>query len=297
MRRTDRCRGHVAWERKKRQSVAGLVVLIALGLVWWGISSPPLARPLVGLAAFVGLAEVAALGGMLVVRRAVPLATLEAHKEYAGFVYATLGAAYAVLLSFMVVVSWNQYGQAQQTTMQEAITMVTLFHLAEGFEEPIRTGLKQTLLAYNQAVLDEEWAAMARGGGSEWAWALSDKLWDTYIHIVPSQQAQAAYTQSLTGMQQLYTLRAQRLLQSRSHLPAAIWVVLATGAIITVAFTYLFGVSNVYAQAVMTAALTAIIAGSLYLIFDLDTPYSGPLHIDAVPYQSDQRFFTPRLHE
>ena len=77
--------------------------------------------------------------------------------------------------------------------------------------------------------------------------------------------------------------------RSRERLSNAIWVVLTGGAVITVAFTYLFGVPNARSQTVMTAALTAVIAGSLYLIFDLSTPYSGPLDVEPARYQGEPR--------
>jgi Protein of unknown function (DUF4239) len=297
MRGLDRHFSEAAWGPRAIQAATAAAVLTALGLLWFWTGWQPPTRALLTLGAFVALCEVAALGGMLIVRRSVRVATLEAHKDYAGFVFSTLGAAYAVLLSFMVVVSWNQYSAAEQTATQEAIAVATLFHLTDGIDSSIRNELRQTLLAYNQTVLDEEWPAMERGGESERAWGLSDKLWDIYMRVPATEQAHAAYIQSLTTMQQFYGLRGQRLLQSRDKLPVAVWVVLTAGAIITVAFTYLFGVRNPISQAVMTAALTAVIAGSLYLIFDLETPYSGPLHVAPIPYQSNQAFFTTRLQE
>jgi hypothetical protein len=136
---------------------------------------------------------------------------------------------------------------------------------------------------------------MERGAESARGWSLSDQLWDTYMRAPAAEQSQASYTQSLTAMQQLYALRGQRLLQSREKLSNAIWMVLTLGAAITVGFTYLFGVRNTVSQAVMTAALTAVIAGSLYLIFDLNTPYSGPLHLEPTPYETNRAFFTTRL--
>jgi hypothetical protein len=295
MRGVDRVR---AWAGRSRQSgpaATVVAILVALGLLAWWTGAQPLDRPVLALLAFVALCEIAALGGMVLVRRSIQLTTLEAHMEYAGFVYATLGAAYAVLLSFMVVVSWNQYGDAQRTATQEALAVATLFHLADGFQGPLRTELQQTLAAYNRTVVDEEWSAMEQQAESARAWSFSDQLWDTYMRVPATEQAQAPYTQSLTTMQQLYALRGERLLQSRSRLSKAIWVVLTGGAAITVAFTYLFGVRNARSQAVMTAALTAVIAGSLYLIFDLSTPYSGPLHVAPTPYEANQVLFSTRL--
>src|SRR5689334_21583051 len=99
-----------AWAGRHPQTcpdAAVLAILVVLGLLAWWTGAQPLDRPVLALLAFVALCEVAALGGMQLIRRSIQLTTLEAHMEYAGTVYATLGAAYAVLLSFMVVVSCN----------------------------------------------------------------------------------------------------------------------------------------------------------------------------------------------
>jgi len=274
----------------------GLALLLILRALWWAdwLYS---GRPLFALGTFVLLAALAALGGMLLVRRCVPLATLEAHREAAGYVYSTLGAAYAVLRSFLVVISWNRFDADQRTIRQEAEAAATLFHLADGLGAATRQEVQQTLLAYTQVVLDDEWAAMTHGAESEQAWHLSDQLWDLYMHAPREDQTRPAYQQSLSQIHEFYTLRGQRLVESRSILPSAIWVVLTMGAIITVGFTYLFGVRSPVAQGVMTVALTAIIAGSLYLIVDLDTPYHGPLEVRPTPYQTTRAFFTARLQQ
>lgn len=277
-------------------SVGGLVllaVLVLLRVLWWGQWEYS-AQPLMALGSFVLVAELAALWGMLLVRRSIAIATLEAHREAAGYVYATLGAAYAVLLSFMVVVSWTQYHDAEQTITNEALATVTLFHLADGLDDATRRDLQQALVAYTQTVVDDEWPAMARGSESGRAWELSDHLWDAYMHAPADTQARPAYTQALGQMQQFYALRGRRLLESRSALPSAVWVVLAAGAAVTVGFTYLFGVHRLLAQAVITAALTAIIAGSLYLIVDFDTLYTGPLQMDRAPLEANLTFFASR---
>jgi hypothetical protein len=176
------------------------MALAVFGLLWWTLRTPP-GSPLVALLGFVGLCELAALGGMLLVRCSVQIAALEARKEYAGFVYATPGAAYAVLLSFMVVVSWNRFQDAQQTTSKEALSLATLSHLAAGLEDATRTELQATPLTYTQTVVEEEWPAMDRGAVSDRAWRLSDQLWDIYLQVPPAERGTPAYQQSLSQME------------------------------------------------------------------------------------------------
>ncbi len=284
-----------AWRSYTPWLVIALTVVATLGLLRGWAEAQRVRSALSALLAFEGLCQLAALGGMLLVRRSVHLAALEAHKDAAGYVYTTLGAAYAVLLSFMVVTSWTRYRDADETVTKEAITVATLFHLADGFEEPTRRLVQGTLLVYTQAVLDHEWARMEHQGESEPAWTLSDRLWRLYMDIPAAEQARPAYAPSLTQIQEFYALRARRLLQSRTSLPAVVWIVLIVGAIITVGFAYLFGVRSLSAQVVMTVALTTVIAGSLFLILDLDNPFGGTLRVDPTPFETNRVFFTSQL--
>ena len=46
--------------------------------------------------------------GLLITHHFVPVHKIKLHNEVAGYIFASLGAIYAVLLAFMVVVSWQQ---------------------------------------------------------------------------------------------------------------------------------------------------------------------------------------------
>jgi len=245
--------------------------------------------------AFVSIGVAIALGGMLVVRRFVRLATLEAHTESAGFVYAALSVAYAVLLTFVVVAVWEQFRDARGTADEEATTVAALFHLADAFNPAFRLDLQQSLAGYTDTVIDEEWDQLASGRGSDRAWTISDRLWQLYTTMPQEERARAEFSRSLDEMSRFHLLRNQRILESRDTIPPVIWAVLLLGAVITIAFTYLFGVRRLAAQMVMTAALTIMIVSSLFLIYVLDNPFKGNVRIEPDAFREYQAFFNRRL--
>jgi predicted PurR-regulated permease PerM len=51
------------------------------------------------------------------------------------------------------------------------------------------------------------------------------------------------------------------------------------GGVITVSFTYLFGLKSSVAHALMVAALTLLICGILFTIAEFDNPFSGIIEI------------------
>ena len=68
-------------------------------------------------------------------------------------------------------------------------------------------------------------------------------------------------------------------MEVREGIPRLLWVVLMLGGVITVSFTYLFGLKSNVAHALMVAALTLLICGILYTIAEFDNPFSGIVEI------------------
>jgi fumarate reductase subunit D len=61
-----------------------------------------------------------AVVGLVLVQRLVPPDRREEHNNVAGFIYAVLGVAYAVLLAFVLIAVWQDYNTAQTNLESEA---------------------------------------------------------------------------------------------------------------------------------------------------------------------------------
>lgn len=235
----------------------------------------------------VGLSILVAHLGLRLVRRLVPLAVLETHHEVAGFIIGVLGAIYAVLLAFVVVIMWDQYGEARANIEQEANQLNSLSHLAQGYPGETRSRLLDMLRAYAQSAIDDEWPAMAQGDESGRTQSAMDDLWRAHMDFDPQTNRETTlYQESLDHLDELSASRRLRLYASRDDLPPIIQVLLWGGGLITIAFTYFFGVKSIRSQALMTAALAGVIAFILFLVLALDNPFHGyvraspePLHL------------------
>lgn len=226
--------------------------------------------------AIVGLSILLSHLGLRLVRRRVPLSVLETHHEVAGFIIGVLGAIYAVLLAFVVVVMWDQYGDARANVEREANQLNDLAHLAQGFADPARLQLLSTMQAYAQSAMDDEWPAMAEGHDSPRTQAAMDNLWRAYLTIDPqTNRENAIYQESIGHLDEMSASRRLRIYASRDDLPLVIQFLLWGGGAITVAFTYFFGVKSIRSQALMTAALAGVVAFILFLVIALDNPFHG----------------------
>jgi hypothetical protein len=220
------------------------------------------------------------VAGLVMVRRNVALQTLESHNAVAGFIIAVVGVVYAVLLGFVVVVVWQQFISAQAAADQEAADVASLFECANAFAEPQRSALDGRLRSYAASVVNHEWPAMARGAESVRTEHAFHGLWSEWRAVKPGSKIENRfYIEAVQVMGQLTQARNNRLLASHAKLPAVMWAALITGGVITIGFTYFFGVPNFKAQLLMVAVLAAMIAVVLFLILAMNYPFTGGLSI------------------
>ncbi|MCI0412473.1 DUF4239 domain-containing protein [bacterium] len=224
--------------------------------------------------------------GLTMVRRRVSLSLLEQHRDVAGFIISVLGVVYGVLLGFIVVTVWEQYEGARASISGETNQMADLMQISQGFPDPISERIRQNLLSYGELVINAEWPLMSDGESSIEAQLAMDHLWKTYREIEPEDAHEnALITEGLSRMSQLSDYRRARLHASQSELPDVVWVVLILGAMITIFYTYLFGVQRIIAQGIITAALSFEIALVLFLVFVLDNPFRGDFKLTSEPYK------------
>jgi Protein of unknown function (DUF4239) len=234
----------------------------------------------------VTLVTAASLAGLTLVRRSVTLSTLESHHDVAGFILAVVGVVYAVLLAFVVIIVWQQFEDAKASVDDEAVAIGSLYRDAVALG-PRTVPLRVALTRYSHSVVDDEWPTMAKHHDEN---ATTDadlnRVWEA-LRAVPAKgrQPTAFYNQASDQLHALTDLRRKRILKSGSQLPSPLWIVLIAGAIISIGFTYFFGVANFRAQALMVAALASIIGLVLFLVLSLDLPFTGDVGANPRPIE------------
>lgn len=234
----------------------------------------------------VGVSVLLAHVGLRLVRRRVPLSVLETQHEVAGFIIGVLGAIYAVLLAFVVVALWDQFGDAKVIITAEANQLSDLSRIAQGFPASSQQRVHEGLRAYGHSVVDDEWNAMSQGEASQKTQAAIDNLWQLFREVDPqTNRENALYAEALDRLTDMSDNRRLRIHASSDDIPAVIQILLWGGGLIIIAFTYFFGVKSVRSQALMTAALAGEVAFLLFLVVALDNPFHGYLRLSPEPMQ------------
>ena len=216
-------------------------------------------------------------------RRWLGIERLKINNEVAGFKFAVVGVVYAVNLGFATVVTWEKFRDAETAVLQEASAVTALIRLSNGLEAPAAREVQDQLRAYVQAVVDEDWPAMGRGGFSH---AVTQRLDALYAAVLARQAhpQEAAAVQAMFGeLDRVTQARRARVALADGIIPGVIWSLLVCGALITVAFTFFFGSAGLPAQVMMNGLLSCLVFLTLWAISAIDFPFAGPVHVDDKP--------------
>jgi hypothetical protein len=227
-----------------------------------------------------------AVGGLVVVQRLIPLPLRESHNAATGTIFAALYVLFGVTVGFSLLLVWQQYDAAEKVAEREAATVEELYRLAGDFPDLERDRVQDLAVSYARVVAEEEWSLMHQGETSPRAAELAVELRESIQGFEPRTEAeQELRSEGLTQLDGLDEDRALRLLEVREGLPSLMWVVLVVGGVITVAFTYLFGLENYLLHMLAVAALTVVITLIIYTIAVLDYPFNGDLRVGPESFE------------
>ncbi|HLI96247.1 MAG TPA: hypothetical protein VKT72_09180 [Candidatus Baltobacteraceae bacterium] len=220
-------------------------------------------------------------------RRFVTPDQLLPHHDVAGFLVGIAGVLYAVVLGFLVITVWVSFDSAQATADLEASDVAEVFNFAGVLPEPARTHLRRAMADYAFEVRDREWPMLVYDrqdmrARAFFRYALPDIASVTAAVHRSAGSAEGALAVEQSALSTLHDLsvhRRQRLITASSGLPEALYVALFVGAVIILAFVFLFGVDNKALQFTMTFLITAMVGLLFGTIVSLDRPYSGPIRV------------------
>lgn len=237
--------------------------------------------------------------GLAVIRWRVPPSRLVKYQDVAGFVIAVVGVIYAVLLAFVVVIVWEDFGSADTTASNEAVAVGNLYRDAIGVGGAPGTRLQSAVRTYATSVVETEWPYMAvhQAGSSETEYELNQVWADVKaLRVQPTSTVQADFAdQAIRDVSTATEARHARLLQSQSQIPSTLWVVLLVGAFITITFTYFFALDSLGHQMLMVSALATLIALSLLVILTLNLPFTGDVSVGPEAMHTELQSFTPTM--
>jgi hypothetical protein len=146
--------------------------------------------------------------------------------------------------------------------------------------------LQADLRTYTQNVIDKSWPLQRKGvfpaENNEILWRFQDDLESfqpaTNAQNILDAEAQRAFSN-------LVELRRMRLHNVESGLPAAVWVVVALGAVITLSVSWFFQTMSFAVHFWMVTLTAALLGLIIWLLVVMDHPLRGEVSIGPKPFE------------
>lgn len=237
-----------------------------------------------------------AVFGLLVVRKLIDLQHLQPTHEVGGYLLSVVGTLYAVLLGLIVVDALGKFQIARDIAAHEANALMDIFILAESLPQEDQKLVRQLCFDYAEEVMHVEWPLMDQGQFSQNARRILVRLSKSLSHFEPvTENQKAVYPLLMTQSSELWDNRRMRINMVTHGVPAIEWLVLIVGAVVTVFFTYFFGLENLKLQVCMTIMVALLISLNLVLVLIFGYPYSGSVAICPDSFQLVQDVFEGKL--
>jgi hypothetical protein len=249
--------------------------------VLWLLQFPAPVLGLIWIAVVVGIS----VGGLVLFRKVVSHTRLESANPVSSAVFQVAGVLYAVLVAFVVVVVWEQFGNAEDASSMEASAVADLLRDSAALPSAYRTEVQQNLVAYSRDVIDHEFPRMRRG---ETITEQSDALnhvWQAYLKVQPESRNEIAFfDHAIVRLNDLSANRKLRVSTGDASVPGELWVLLIGGGVVLMVFTYLFGTRDLLVHGLAVGLTASLLAFVMYLIFALEHPYVGALSVQPTPF-------------
>jgi hypothetical protein len=237
---------------------------------------------------FVALWAAIAVVGFRLLLRYRPRARDEAHNEVHAVYFSMVGLLYAILLAFVVVVAWEQFNAAEESTETEVTRLSNLLRDAEPLPRDDRVRIQTAIVTYIQNVVDREYETMADSGESDLQTAKAyEAIWDDFYKTtdVKGAAASAFYDSAVGRLNELGEARRLRVLASQSTIPTPLWILLIGGGLFTIAWLFPFYMADTRARTWALGTLGAFTGFVLFLVYALQHPFSGDIAIDPGVYR------------
>jgi len=249
------------------------------------LSLPAKLQPVV----IIGSTVVAAFAVSLITRACFDPQQLILDSAWTSSVYGTLGTLYSVLIAFVVTGVWQSFSAAEAAVNSEANALTDLVFLIRYISAAKTVHTREAARSYVASVV-ERWDLLQRATGEskpveEINIATSNAFVDAILNVKPEGDRELElYAQALDLTAVWLDARRNRLRSAKGNTASALWALLIAGAFVLFAFHGLFVTHAWAVWVVLLLGFSLIVGLSFYLIFSLDSPFSGRLSAGPEPF-------------
>jgi Protein of unknown function (DUF4239) len=244
-------------------------------VVWFFYALPIWAAAILVLAASL----VVGLGSSFGLRRLFRLHSSDDDIETAVSLMQVVAAYIGILLAFAGVQVWQDFTDAQNAVHREAAAASQLYRDMATYGPETRDA-RSGLRAYVGSIVNDEWPLLADGQASPRTEVRLFGVFAAIGKLHPKDYRDSAiYTEMISNLNDLVSLRRDRLIHSESGMPVILWVVGLFGSVLIVAYTATFPISRT--NVLMISGISLALGLMFLFILVVDRPFMGGFSVTS----------------
>jgi hypothetical protein len=232
---------------------------------------------------FTGFCILIAFLGLFFARKKLHRHMLEKNHEVAASVYEIAGIIYSLILAFVIIAVWENYGRIDESIEKEGAKLGNIIVHAGQLDDTIATHVKKEVLTYADEVVKNDWYSedVKRIKNNR-----LQKLRNQLYKFHPVKENEQRVLNIIDDLiDDAIDLRHDRIANDESHVPGLVWLILILGTCIAIVCSYLFSVEPAWLHYFYVFLLTSLIAMALFLIYMLDHPFEGSTQVSNLPFR------------
>ena len=194
--------------------------------------------------------------------------------------YSLFNSLYSIFLGMALVTLLVNFNTVQDDTRKESEAMVSMGRLLNGLSDA--EGLKKSLVAYAESVVEYDIPALQAGKMSPQASEAFDALWkQAYKIALTSKNEETIHHMVLGDLTDMTKCRLTRRMKAAENLHPMILSLIVIGYYVMLLKTWLTRVGDRKTQLAFELPMFAMIILVITVIIDLNTPFVGIVNIDV----------------
>ena len=230
-----------------------------------------------GAVVVLGTALAVGLAGSLGVQKLLRLKVNAEEREVAINLMQVVAAYVGIMIAFAGVQVWQDFTDATSSVSHEAGTLSQVYQDLAMFGPetgPARTAVRD----YVESVTRDEWPMLSKEKGSEATGRALQNVFHEVGKLNPTDnRSSAIYGEMLGKLNSLVEFRHDRIVASRTGVPAILWMIGLVGGLLTIAYASAFTPTryNVF----MTAGIALTLGLVFLFILTVDHPFKGEFSV------------------
>ncbi|MFT3704320.1 MAG: DUF4239 domain-containing protein [Agriterribacter sp.] len=209
--------------------------------------------------------------------------------EVAGIMFGAISLIYSLILAFVIVAVWEDYEDLEKNIQAEADNMNSIITHTSTMPDSVRKPVYEALSTYCLRVTTNEWH-MESDSLNNQSSAIPCLRLMLLTRKPDGDVQQRVFDVIDANLSQITELRRNRLTHNHSQIPGLVWIILQSGTIILIVFSYFFQVQSLRLKRIYLSFLSACLAMCLFLVSALDHPFNKYMQLSKTPYTEIQQF-------